>query len=313
MKKDCPHGLKSEKGDVKKVSKVKAAKEQEKPEQGEKGVKDTTGGEESAKELGSPPTTSASSYRESPPRQSGTEAAAELLTEATSLLKTLRSVKVLRMKELKHKLDTRGGAVGLLDGGATNGLREALPHEIPRLEPVRVELASGSTTLCKVSEHRTLLSKEPEVIVPLHCLVALGYRLNWSPAGVSITHPEYGKIECALRGGCLVLPESEALSLLEVMEKADRGELMMDSEIRAWWASKFPEVLQETWEYMRGQMAYDPCLCPWNRHQRRRHQRSKGIILNLYSGKDTGIWSSKNWLHYNITMGHSMICTPWVP
>ena len=136
MKKDCPHGLKSEKGDVKKVSKVKAAKEQEKPEQGEKGVKDTTGGEESAKELGSPPTTSASSYRESPPRQSGTEAAAELLTEATSLLKTLRSVKVLRMKELKHKVDTRGGAVGLLDGGATNGLREALPREIPRLEPV---------------------------------------------------------------------------------------------------------------------------------------------------------------------------------
>ena len=136
LKKHCPHGLKSEKGDVKKVSKVKAAKEQEKPEQGEKGVKDTTGGEESAKELGSPPTTSASSYRESPPCQSGTEAAAELLTEATSLLKTLRSVKVLRMKELKHKVDTRGGAVGLLDGGATNGLREALPREIPRLEPV---------------------------------------------------------------------------------------------------------------------------------------------------------------------------------
>ena len=38
-----------------------------------------------------------------------------------------------------------------------------------------------------------------------------------------------------------MLPEREALSLLEVMEKADRGELMMDSEIRAWWASKFPE------------------------------------------------------------------------
>ena len=51
-------------------------------------------------------------------------------------MKTLRSVKVLRMKELKHKVDTRGGAVGLLDGGATNGLREALPREIPRLEPV---------------------------------------------------------------------------------------------------------------------------------------------------------------------------------
>ena len=147
-------------------------------------MKDTTGGEESAKELGSPPTTSASSYRESPPRQSGTEAAAELLTEATSLLKTLRSVKVLRMKELKRKLDTRGGALGLLDGGATNGLREALPHEIPRLEPVRVELASGSTTLYKVSEHRPLLSKEPvEVIVPLHRLVALGYRLNGPPEG----------------------------------------------------------------------------------------------------------------------------------
>ena len=68
LKKDCPHNQKSEKGDGKKVSKVKAAKEHEKPDQVEKVVKDITG-EESSKESGSPPTTSASSYRDSPPRQ----------------------------------------------------------------------------------------------------------------------------------------------------------------------------------------------------------------------------------------------------
>ncbi|CAK9034265.1 unnamed protein product, partial [Durusdinium trenchii] len=126
-------------------------------------------------------------------------------------------------------------------------LREAEMRFEKELKRLSTRREPGDTNSYKtVSEHRTLLSKEPvEVIVPLHRLVALGYRLNWSSAGVSITHPEYGKIE-------RTLPEREALSLLEVMEKADRGELMMDGEIRAWWASKFPD--------MRGQMAYDPCL-----------------------------------------------------
>ena len=124
---------------------------------------------------------------ETPDKPLGRESTAELLSEATSLLKTLRSMKVLRVKELKP-VGTDGLApVGLLDGGATNGLRRAHQQELEKMYPVRVELASGSTTLFRVDDHKTLLSKDHvEVIVPLHRLVGLGYRLQWTAAGVKI-------------------------------------------------------------------------------------------------------------------------------
>ena len=301
MKKDCPNGPKGVKPDAKKVSKVKTVKEGEKMNGGEKNVKGGSPGDEPADENVNVPLTAVPKRLDSPEKPVAKDATAELLSEATSLLKTLRSMKMLRVKELKHKVGTDEEAVGLLDGGATNGLREAYPHEMPHLVPVRVELASGSATLYKVNEHRTLLSKEKvEVIVPLHRLVGLGYRLNWSKGGVKISHPEYGRIECTLRGGCPVLPERQALALLEVMEKADRGELMIDEEIKSWWTERFPEVPEETWNYMKGQTSFDPQVCPWNRHQRRRHERSKGIILHLYSGKDSQSWLNMDWHGYEV-------------
>lgn len=59
--------------------------------------------------------------------------------------------------------------------------------------PVRVELASGSEQF-RVEDHKTLLSCERvEVIVPLHRLVALGYRVQWTAAGVKISHPEHSR------------------------------------------------------------------------------------------------------------------------
>ena len=150
-------------------------------------------------------------------------------------------MKVLRVKELKPVGTDGLVPVRLLDGGATNGLRRAHQQELEKMYPVRVELASGSTTL-----FRTLLSKDHvEVIVPLHRLVGLGYRLQWTAAGVKINHPDHGRIDCALRGGCPVLPEAKALELLSIMEKADRGEIFTDDEVRSWWSSRFPEVPAE--------------------------------------------------------------------
>ena len=292
MKKDCPNGAKGAKPDTKRVSKVKAAKEGEKANGSEKNVKGGSAGEELADESVNAPLTAAPKRLDSPEKPAAKDATAELLSEATSLLKTLRSMKMLRVKELKHKVGADEEAVGLLDGGATNGLREAYPHEMPHLVPVRVKLASGSATLYKVNEHRTLLSREKVgVIVPLHRLVGLGYR---------ISHPEHGRVDCTLRGGCPVLPERQALALLEVMEKADRGELMIDEEIKSWWTERFPDVPAETWNYMKGQTSFDPNVCPWNRHQRRRHERSKGVILHLYSGKDSRSWLNMDWYGYEV-------------
>lgn len=189
-----------------------------------------------------------------------TTATAELLSEATSLLKTLQSMKVLRVKELRPKGADSGGAVGLLDGGATNRLREARRHELPHLVPVRVELASGSVTLFKVKEH----AQHPLVAGTCggHC-AAPSAREAW----IKISHPEYGRVDCTLRRGCPLLPERQALARLRVMEKSDRGELLMNEEIQQWWSSRFPEVPNETWNYMNGQLNFDPETCPRNRHQ----------------------------------------------
>ena len=286
------------KPDVKRVAKVKTAKDSDKPETGEKPVPETGKFDDLRGDGGSPPTARAEVVSDKPQSK---DATAELLTEATSLLKALRTMKMLRLKELKPQCSNGCGALALLDGGATNGLRRARPHEMTRLVPVTVELASGSTTLFRVKEHNTLLTKDNvEVIVPLHRLVKLGYKLQWTSAGVKITHPQSGRIECTLRGGCPVLSEKQALALLDIMEKEDKGELMLDEEIRKWWSSRFPDVPQEVWNYMRGQDHYNPEECPWNRHQRRRHARAPGVIIHLYSGRDTKTWTAEDWNGYEI-------------
>ena len=100
------------------------------------------------------------------------------LPEATVLLKTLRSMKSVKVKQVNYEPRGAHQAVALLDGGATHGLRTAEAWERGELEPVQVELASGSTWLYRHKNHRTLLSlEEVEPIVPLHRLV-LGSRLS---------------------------------------------------------------------------------------------------------------------------------------
>ena len=51
---------------------------------------------------------------------------------------------------------------------------------------------------------------------------------------------------------------------------------------------------------MKGQTSFDPNVCPWNRQQRRRHERSKGVILRLYSGKDSRSWLNMEWHGYEV-------------
>lgn len=105
------------------MSKVKAAKETDKLETREKMTKDPPGGDEPAAGSSSSPMSTTSKTADSPEKSQSRDTAAELLSEATSLLKTIRSMKVLQVKELKPLEVNDCGAVGLLDDGATNGLR----------------------------------------------------------------------------------------------------------------------------------------------------------------------------------------------
>ena len=58
---------------------------------------------------------------------------------------------------------------------------------------------------------------------------------------------------------------------------------------------------------MKGQDSFDACTCPWNRRQRRRHLASRGVIVNLFAGKDYKSWSKTDWggfeiLNVDVTM-----------
>ena len=99
------------------------------------------------------------------------ESATTLLSEATVLLKSLKSLKAMKLKQINADATTSCRPMALLDGGATHGLRMAYASEINQLEQLGVELASGTAFLYRHPAHKTLLRKTPiEPIVPLHHL-----------------------------------------------------------------------------------------------------------------------------------------------
>ena len=298
--KDCPTRKEKEKPTgTKKTAKLKNTKESGP-------VAEETGKTEEAevRKIEMKPKSGSSSQNPSPEKpvvqgeknaekKGGGDPAGELLCEATALLKSLRSLKAVKIKQVVVSEVGTGERMALLDGGATHGLRQALPHEIKDLQAIEVELASGSTWLYKHPKHRTLLSREPvEVIVPLHRVVSLGYHIDWNIRGCKIAHKTRGPVECKLRGGCPVLPEQDGLALLAEMEQLDAGNAGLSKDVMEWWKSRFPSIPNEVLNYMVGQEAgrHDPARCPWNRRQRRRHDTSKGVILNLFSGRNISSW-----------------------
>ena len=299
--KECP--TKKEKSQPKKVAKVKGTKETTatEPQKDEK---------RDGKKTEGTGTTSTQPTKESDGGTGGggsstgppsTDQAGELLQEATALLKSLRSLKAMKVKQIGPPKDQGNGRVALLDGGATHGLRRAYPHEVPQLEKVEVELAAGSAWLFKHPRHRTLLSVEDvEVIIPLHRVVSLGYRIEWSSRGCRIFHGTRGPIECVLRNGCPVLPEAAGLELLAEMEAKDGDSCGLPHDVVSWWKSRFPSVPDGVLKFMDGQDMddVDPERVPWNRRQRRTHWRSRGVILNLFSGKGAKPWKEVEQMGY---------------
>lgn len=111
-----------------------------------------------------------------------------LMQEATALMKSLRP----KIKTISLRRATAGELVtGLLDGGATNALRQGSREELENCVEVSVELATGTVKLYQCLETGTLLSpNKVEAIVPLRGLVALGYRIRWDDRGCLIFHPQ---------------------------------------------------------------------------------------------------------------------------
>ena len=229
----------------------------------------------------------------------GSEGIGSLLHEASLLMKSLRPS--LKMVSLK-KATADEIRTGLLDGGATNALRQGTPQELAKASPVTVELAAGSIELFQDVETGTLLSSAPvEPIVPLRGLVSLGYRIKWDSKGCLIHHEVLGPLKCWLRNGCPVVHEDHALVLIQELETLERkrrlgpklaGESVSQGVVD-WWNEMFPSVPPQVLQHMVGQDHVPKGEdLPWNRRARKRFRKAKGLIIHLFSGNKE---SSRQW------------------
>lgn len=84
--------------------------------------------------------------------------ATALLNEATSLLKTLRAMKSVKIKQLVHEdpSTTAASRYALLGGGTTHALRQAEDWEYEGMRPRVVELAQGVATLFQHPSHEAI-------------------------------------------------------------------------------------------------------------------------------------------------------------
>ena len=137
-----------------------------------------------------------------------------LMREATGPLKSIRSLKAVRIKPVGEGQFGVPGEVALLDGGATHGLRQARPEEEGELTPTTVHLACGTVVLYRYPKHQTLPSREPiEPIIPLSWFVSAGYKITWCRDCCTIYHDTCGALQCHMRGGCPVMDGNDGLAI----------------------------------------------------------------------------------------------------
>ena len=309
QRRDCPYKVLTKDAkdggsgqQQKKTAKVKATSEKGSPEKSDSGKNGKTPEEDwvMADASTSEGTTSSTTTTASSPVK-GEEVASSFLSEAAGLLKALKSVKSIKLRQIKLEDEVGSGLVVLLDGGATHALRKAKECETPHLRQVKVELASGVAWLYAHPAHNTLLSLEDvEPIVPLHLLVPHGYRVDWRREGCVIHHPRLGPIRCSLRSGCPVMDRQEALDMLEEFEKENEKGVDVESCDRQWWSKHFPELPDQVLKFMKGQMDVEGrWKPPWNRRIRRRLETSKGVVLHLFAG-DAKKWTRHDWGEFEV-------------
>ncbi|OLP75490.1 Copia protein [Symbiodinium microadriaticum] len=174
----------------------------------------------------------------------------EMLKEANTVLKELRQLKMLTVKEITAVATESGcnpddGRTGLLDSGASHAFRMAEESEIDGASAVQVQLANGQQITLAQNEAGTLLARksakvdDTTPIVPLGALVGdLGCELRWNRRGLQIDHPRHGALKPRVVGNCPVLGEAQALTLIRELEEKKLEELQKKTVVtqRAIWS-----------------------------------------------------------------------------
>ena len=151
---------------------------------------------------------------------------AELLHEATQLLKTLRVDPKPKLKVMQLSgVDQPDDNFVLLDSGATHGLRPARDDdEWKNAVPTSVQLADGTTEMFRLKRRTKILLSDPSAtnqasyIMPMGGLSDLDFALEWR-GGICRLHDDAGReIPVVIRNGCPMVSRDDGCRLLEWLE-----------------------------------------------------------------------------------------------
>ena len=201
----------------------------------------------------------------------------------------------------------------LLDGGATHCLRCAKDEEEwQAAEVTTLQLAAGSIQLRQDRDSGTLLTMDRSVqpIIPLADLTRIGVEISWSTDRCKMVRSDGRVLPTHLDGGCPVISKREGEKLMQEIEAyhrhrcgirrvyaytdATRGEgLCGDEDAKRCLEMKalFPNIPAHIAERVPGTVDFDVNKIPFNRRQRKKVMEASTLVLHVFSGKQTRVWS----------------------
>jgi len=257
----------------------------------------------------------------------GDSKTAELLHEATQLLKTLRVDANPKLKVMQLSgVDQPDDDFVLLDSGATHGLRPARDaEEWQNALPTSVQLADGVTEMFRLKRRTKILLSDPSsttqasYIIPMGGLSDLDFSLEWR-GGVCRLHDDAGReIQVTIRNGCPMISRDDGCRLLEWLElfhvhqlkklamvqtlltdpdALDKTQMDLELSLTAKLRELFPDPPDEV--MMKLVPNLDPlqledfgARLPWNRRKRRRLARASNIVIHVFAGDNPKFWENQ--------------------
>eukprot|EP00435_Cladocopium_sp_Y103_P063713 s785_g25.t1 len=252
--------------------------------------------------------TSTPTKEESQVKKLDTSTAENLLTEVSTLIKTIKTegnkdaaqLKVISLKRLEHDPD---GAV-LLDSGATHCLRQPRSErEWETAVDTQVQTATGTSWIKQTPAGTTLLAKDVQALIPIGLLARMGVTMVWQRDDVHLRHPRWGKIPVSIKQNCPYISQQWGEKLMTEVEKdmskqqlcalhlglPDDAVMVSKDELQRW----FPEAPADQINKLVVPKAFNAHEIPFNRHFRKRIQKATAVVLNLFCGPNPEWWEKK--------------------
>ena len=251
------------------------------------------------------------------------EKTAELLHEATQLLRTLKgphSNPTLKVMQLEGLNRVENDMV-LIDSGATHALRPAMDlAEWNQAEKTTVQLADGTTSSFRLKCNTKILLGHPSEstakILPMSALNDLDFVLEWRDGHCHLQDCEGRVIPVALQNGCPMLEVAQGDQLLQWLEafqthqrrklaivktmmtdadQVDKNVMDLELALTLRLREQFPQLPDEIMAKVVPHLEMTQTInfasqLPWNRRKRRRLMQAKHIIIHCFSGPDQAYW-----------------------